>query len=413
MGYLLKHSNTFICVDSTPKQGLFCQFYNEFGFSRPIQIHPNPLSNYCANVDHKGNPHILYLNDKNQISYFCFENHHYTKKVILDGSKGIYHFSNLSLHYLNEKLYFFYASNKPNTSSCVLLQQILNQQQEPVPVLETNSNAQGFKFFTINNRIYLFYIVHSHVYTLKCIRLDKMSASVDIFTSDFPIHHYSVCGDTDSENFYVVYTKACYGQYQIICYSMHSNTHTVLCNLSVSANPAIFNYHNSLWVTYMDNQKLHAALSVDHGLTFSMPILCTHQDNIGLYNFFTTGNYNLSASSLYASVSNSIRLPVLAAMDIKNIHPNAKSNIELELFFEGFYLMSSHYKNIIPASEELSELQKSYEELQKKYEEAKKQLSANNAASQTQSVAAKTNDLKSAASAFMNEIHGFDAMPNI
>lgn len=411
MGYLLKHLNTFICVDSTPKQGLFCQFYNEFGFSRPIQIYSAHLSNYCATVDHKGNPHIIYLTDKNQISYFCFENNHYTKKVILDGSKGIYHFSNLSLHYLDEKLYFFYASNKPNTSSCVLLQQTLNEHQEPTAILETNSSAQGFKFVTVNNHIYLFYISHSNLYTLKCIRLDKISASIDVFTSDFPIHHYSVCGD--GESLYIVYTKACYGQYQIICYSMHSNTQTVLCTLATSSNPVIFNYHNSLWVTYMDNQKLHAALSVDHGLTFSMPILCSHQDNISLYNFFASGNYALSASCLYASVSNSIRLPVLASMDVKNIHPNSKPNIELELFFEGFYLMSNHYKTVSHVAKELSDLRKEYTEMQQKYEEAQKLLKANKLAAQTLSDTNKTDDLKSAASAFMNEIHGFDAMPNI
>lgn len=194
---------------------------------------------------------------------------------------------------------------------------------------------------------------------------------------------------------------------------MHSNTQTVLCTLATSSNPVIFNYHNSLWVTYMDNQKLHAALSVDHGLTFSMPILCSHQDNISLYNFFASGNYALSASCLYASVSNSIRLPVLASMDVKNIHPNSKPNIELELFFEGFYLMSNHYKTVSHVAKELSDLRKEYTEMQQKYEEAQKLLKANKLAAQTLSDTNKTDDLKSAASAFMNEIHGFDAMPNI
>lgn len=412
MAFLLNNEQSFIVVDTHPRQGIFCQFYNQGGFSRPIQIQPTVHSNYSATLDTLGTLHIISQNNKNQVSHFSYLNGHYTKRIILEDPTESYKFSNLSLHYFNNALHLFYVACTPVGTSYALIHQILDTDKIET-LLEVPSPQINLKIFNTENFIYIFYIEHTKDYILKCITISASNISqVDILTTPFPIKDYSVCL---SENLlHIVYEKEIYGKYQLFYYNFNTATEQLLCTNVTSSAPCIFSYSNGLWITYLENDILKARLSIDGGNLFSLPITTSLQENIIRYNYYNANTDNsLNANYLYAASSNVLRLAVIASIDVDGIHPDIKHNIELELLLDGMSIAqpettAQDLSALLAENQALKETVTKLSTLNKQPPDIATTVSEIPSKSSTK----PKMSIQSAATAFMQEMNQWELPPN-
>ena len=81
-------------------------------------------------------------------------------------------------------------------------------------------------------------------------------------------------------------------------------------------------------------------ISVDQGITFSLPVPCSLQNNIHLCHFQSPTTHSLVAQELYASISSTFKLCTIAMIDIDGLHSEVGIAPELELLLEGFLFAS-------------------------------------------------------------------------
>ncbi|MHC1748532.1 MAG: hypothetical protein AB9856_09150 [Cellulosilyticaceae bacterium] len=425
MAFLLNNEQSFIVVDTHPRQGIFCQFYNQGGFSRPIQIQPTVHSNYSATLDSLGTLHIVSQNNKNQVSHFSYLNGHYTKQIILEDPTESYKFSNLSLHYFNNALHLFYVACTPVGSSYALIHQILDSDKIET-LLELPSPQINLKIFNTDDLIYIFYIENNNDFTLKCITLSSSNTNqFDVLTSTLPIKDYAICLDANS--IHIVYEKEIYGKYQLLYTNTTHRTEQLFSTNVISCMPCIFSYSKGMWVTYLEDGTLKARLSIDNGNLFSMPIATSLQENVLRYNYYSGNSNSLNANSMYAASNNLLRLAVVASLDTEGIHPDIKHNIELELLLDGMSITQNipPTEDITPILEEnrtlkeavtkLSELNKQlyerYNMVNNKVRELPTKPPEQTHTSQADTSTAKPS-IQSAATAFMQEMNQWELPPS-
>lgn len=405
MSFLLNFNNHFSVVDNSSKYGVFCQFYNPTGISRPIQIQALNCTDYSAALDEKGGLHVISMPTRYQILYFTYENGHYAKKTLVENTTETYAFSNPIIHSMANQIHTFYLSNRVGSNAYTIVHQTLNTSSVET-LLDTNYTLQNIKSFSHKNSIYIFYILQNDNYFINCLKITgSKKEELTLLTSRLPICDFSVCIDEDHID--IAYVAELHGKYQLVYYNCETKLTNALCHTLSPSNPVIFWYQDYLWINYLEDNKLYVILSIDKGNSFSAPALCSIQNITGRYCFLTYKTCSLRCTELYASAANSIRINTLFTIDFEHIHPDSKIPLELELLIEGLTLSQKSNPIVAQLIEENQRLKEENKMFRLKYEQP---LSANQS---TVSGENQDSSVKSAASAFMEELSFWDAPPRL
>jgi len=406
MSFLFNYNNNFSLVDNNSKYGVFCQFYNHTGLSRPIQIQsPNSLE-YSAAIDDAGTIHVVTMPSRYQLNYFSYENNHYSKKTLVENTTETYLFSNPMIHSVNNEVHIFYLSNKVGSNAYAIVHQTLNASSVDA-LLDTNYTLQNIKSFTYQDTIYIFYMLQNSRYFLKCLKITKgVTEEITLLSSTAPLCDYSVCISENQLD--ITYVAELHGKYQLVYYNTTTQISMILCHTLIPSSPVIFWSYDYLWINYSDDNKLYILLSIDAGRSFSSPVLSSIQTNIRRMFFRTNKDCSLKCTELYASTSGSIHLCTVFSIDFEHIHLDSKIPVELELLFEGLALSQRASFDTTKLSEENILLKEQLKELKIKYEQA-----LFNCPPTPEENDATPLSIKSVASAFMEELPIWDASPRL
>ncbi|MDF2613021.1 MAG: hypothetical protein K0S71_807 [Clostridia bacterium] len=406
MSFIFNYNNNFSLVDNNSKYGVFCQFYNHTGLSRPVQIQSSNSLEYSGAMDESGNLHVVTMPTRYQISYFSYDNNHYTKKTLVENSTETYTFSNPMIHCISNEVHIFYLSNKVGSNAYTMVHQSLSTSSVDT-LLDTNYTLQNIKSFSYKDTIYIFYIIQNNHSLLKCLKITSgITEEITLLSSKIPICDYTVCISEDHLD--IAYVAELHGKYQLVYYNTQTNASIILCHTLVPSNPVIFWSYNYLWINYVDNNKLNILLSIDRGYSFSSPVLSSIQNPIRRCSFRTNKDCSLKCTELYASTIGSIRLCTLFSIDFEHIHSDSKIPLELELLFEGLSLTQRASSHTDELTQENVQLKEQIKILKLKYEQTP---SGSPAAPEENS--AVSSSIKSAANAFMEELPLWDAPPRL
>ncbi len=405
MSYLFNYNNNFSIVENNSKYGVFCQLYNHTGISRPIQIHTSNSADYNAATDNSGNLHVITMPTKYQLSYFSYENGHYTKKTLVENTTEAYAFSNPMIHALGNEIHVFYLSNRTGSNAYSIVHQTLNSPSVET-LLDTNCALQTIKSFTYDGSIYIFYMIQHDNYLLNCLKITgSEKQEITVLASKVPVCDYSVC---ISENHIdIAYVAELHGKYQLVYYNYQNMTANAICHTISPSYPVIFWYRGYLWINYLEDSKLYSLLSIDNGNSFSAPVLSSIQNNTGRYYFMTNKECTLRCTELYASVGNTIRINPVFTIDLDHIHPDSKVPLELELLLEGLTLSPKACSHADELVQENARLKEEIRLLRAKYERTP------STAYTAPADGSVSSSVKSAAAAFMDELNHWNAPPRL
>lgn len=358
MPYIIRrHNNHLLLVNHSVKNGLYSQTLSANGLSRPMIINRNNTSQYSVAVDHNEDLHIITQPSKEQVMHLHYKDNNITRNIILEDPKGIYNFSNLYAISAKEDVHLFYTANKPIGDSCELIHHILcpENKTEPCPILSFSSSTLGMRYTTYNDTVFLLYGEMSDQYLLQLMTYSdsKWDTPMLVATSSFPIDDFQFCIDHNGL-MHLVYIQEKYGRYNLL-YKRYNNDiwsdEIIIHTSSSTIHPAIFTYHEGLWINFTDDNKLQMILSMDYGNTFSKNVDCSLQTSELKRCHFISAPKALpetfNCNMLYASLAQSIRAGIISRIDMIHFHPDMKTNTELELFIDGVFHSLS--KKITPA----------------------------------------------------------------
>lgn len=336
MPFLFYRNQSFTLVSHKAKQGVFYQNYTQKGFSRPALLHNFPTTLYAATYDPTGTLHVVSQTSKTQITYFKIADTQVTRQIILEDAKNTYNFSHLAIHSLQNQIYFFYTALHPSGNTRSLMCQILTQDPTIYTIVQGLSENPVLQVTSIADTISLIYLTQENNYILRHITINNNFDSQDLLASSLPISDFNMCRAPSELR--LVYVLDNFGRSQLVYVNPSRNVPVLLHTATTLSHPCIFYYLENLWVTYIENGQLYALVSMDDGITFSSPITCSLQKNLDYYTFSSLDPEKLNGSALYASLLNTIRLPIVSNLDISGIHPDVAPNTELELLLEGLRL---------------------------------------------------------------------------
>lgn len=336
MPFLFYRDHAFTLVSHKAKQGIYYQSYTQRGFSRPSLLHNFPTSLYSATQDHDGTIHVISQTSKNQFTYFKINDTQVYKQPILEDAKNAYAFSDLSIQCFKNQVYLFYTALHPTGNSRSLLCQILTENSTVYTVIPELPQSPILNIYCVDDTISILYTSYEQSYTLRHITINDHMNAQDLVHSQFPLLNFNIC--RTPHQLHLTYLMDNFGTSQLVYVNSAHNAPVLLSTSPSITNPCILYYLDYIWITYMDNHRLFVTLSMDNGTTFSSPIPCSLQTNLDYYTFISHSSSILNASSLYASLLNTIRLPIISNLDTSGIHPDLSSNTELDLLLEGIKL---------------------------------------------------------------------------
>lgn len=395
MPFLFYRNQSFTLVSHKAKQGIFYQTYTQKGFSRPILLHNFPTTLYAATLDQEGVLHVVSQTSKTQITYFKITDAQTTKQIILEDAKNIYNFSHLAIHTLQDQVYLFYTALHPSGSTRSFMCQILTQDPTIYTLIPQLSDNPVLEVFSIGDTISILYLAQETHYILRHITINYNFESQDLLHSQLPLTDFNMC--RAPKDLHLVYLLDNFGRSQLVYVSPAHNVPVLLRTAATLSHPCIFYFLDKIWVTYIENGQLYTMVSMDHGTSFSAPVLCSLQSNLDYYAFSSQSPEQLNASSLYASLLNTIRIPIVVNLDTHGIHPDLPANTELELLLEGIQLSQNPIQPATPSHTNPFTTPQSPQ------------------ASTTPPTTPQnhTPSIRDAAKAFMNQSKGFDAPPKI
>ncbi|MGL4736425.1 MAG: hypothetical protein ACRCW2_03115 [Cellulosilyticaceae bacterium] len=397
MPFLFYRNQSFTLVSHKAKQGLFYQIYTKKGFFRPVLLHNFPTTLYAATISSDGTLHVVSQTTKSQVTYFKILDAQVTKQVILDDVKGSYNFAHLAIHSLQDQVYLFYTALHPSGNTRSLMCQILTQDPTIYTLIPQLSINPTLEVFSIDDTISVLYLTQEDHYILRHITINHNFDSQDLLHSQLPLTAFNMC--RAPKDLHLVYLLDNFGRSQLVYVSPTRNVPVLLRTAATLSHPCIFYFLEKIWVTYVENGQLYTMVSMDGGLSFSEPVLCSLQSNLDYYAFSSSSPETLNASSLYASLLNTIRLPIIVNLDTKGIHPDLPPNTELELLLEG--LKFSHPPT--PPASPTPPMQSN------PFTTASHHKSGTD--TPQPSTSSTTKSIRDATKAFMNQIQGFDATP--
>lgn len=341
MPYLFRSSDNFIIVDERPKQGVFYQSYNKDGFSRPLFIHTGPSLSYSVTLDSSHALHAVVEGMNRQIIYYDFTTTIPRKRVILEDARTVYLFENLSIQWLENEAHIFYTVLHPNGLNRSLVHQTLTDGTPKVENLLTSLPLRtSLTYYVSGSTLYILYPNYEESYCLNMLTFTPSSRQVTtLVRSSIPIIEWNICKYENT--LYVLYKADQYGHatYHLINLTTGEDLTIPLPNMV--NQPVLLSYLNNLWIHYEANGKYYTLLALPKAKTFSTPVLSSLQNHVGNYTYNCTNENYFEASSVYASLSNTLRLLTIAELDIRGIHPDLTNKDELALFIEGMYLQQT------------------------------------------------------------------------
>lgn len=347
MPFLLRTPDHFVMIENKPRQGIFSQLYTKDGFLKSTQIHAFATDNYTATLDTNGFIHLVTESSKNQILYIHFEKGIPSKKIVLEDPHHYYMFRHLHLQSLDGRLYLIYSVKHPTGNGRSLMYQPLDPSQLNISVLlQSIPDNSIIKMLPTPSKLYIVYTDFTTHYELKLATLSSSGIEHSmIYSSTLPITDFNMC--LVHHTLHLTYIKDAYGKQQIAYINTHTFSESLLDMRGQSIAPSIFNYLGHLWIAYPYGSKLFMLLSTDGGEHFSIPVTSSSEGHFMPYYYVGPPSFELNTTLLYTSTTQTLRLGVLSAIDLKGIHPDLKPSSELELLLEGMRL--SHHNAYIPS----------------------------------------------------------------
>lgn len=396
MPYIFYSNRLFTLIDSTPKNGVFCQFFSSGYSPKPIQIQFQATQAYSAHMDPTGKIYVAAMPDSSHLNYYTLENNRFIKNTVISNSSSNYTLSSPMIYTLENTPYITYLSNQAHSDTYNFVQENLVQSQFTT-LLTLYTLPQNIKYFTHGDTIYIFYILFDKTYSLNALRITPHdTTSITYLKSSQPIVDYSLCFKDDL--IHMTYVAELHGKYQLLYFNTHTQSIISLTLTQYLPQPVVFVYYHALWINAMIDRKLQMFISVDQGQHFSIPVTCSLQNNIHRCHFLTYKSSSLLASELYAAIGSSLKLCTIAMADVEHFHADTNVAPELELLLEGLVL-ASRSQPPLPDSTSPSSSTTSLPDLdQPDHSEADTPLAPS---------------IDDAKSAFMNELTSWDLPPRI
>lgn len=339
MPFLLRTPNHFMIVDEKPRQGIFYQIYGKEGFLRPALIHPGSCLAYSATLDQANQLHVIVQSTNHQTTYYRFLESGPTKRLILEDTRSLYHFKNMSLHCLGDKSHLFYTVIHPTGHGRSLVHQNLEDTRPQVQNLVTNLPLEcQVSYYLVDSTLYILYPAYEEGYQLNCLIFTGDTYETrTIVRSDIPIVDWNACLHND--RLYVLFTTDTYGHPHFHLTDLSTMQDQTISLPGTAVSPSLLSYLDCLWIHYKEHEKLYTLFGVPEQNMFSIPVPSSLQSPIGLYNYYSLDHTSFRASTTYANLISTLRLATLSAIDTKAIHPDLPPNIELELLLEGKSLL--------------------------------------------------------------------------
>ena len=341
MPYLFRSSDSFIIVDERPKQGIFYQYYNKDGFSRPLFIHNGPSLDYSVTLDSSHNLHVVVEAMNRQIIYYDLSTTTSRRRVILEDTRTTYLFENLSIHWLENEAHIFYTVLHPNGLNRSLVHQALTEGTPKVENLLTSLPLRtSLTYYVSGSTLYILYPNYEESYCLNMLTFTPSSRQVTtLVRSSIPIIEWNICKHENT--LYVLYKADQYGHATYHLINLTAGTDLTIPLPDMVSGPVLLSFLNNLWIHYEASGKYYTLLALPESQTFSTPVLSSLQNHVGNYTYYCANENYFEASSVYASLSNTLRLLTIAELDIRGIHPDLTNKDELALFIEGMHLQQT------------------------------------------------------------------------
>lgn len=390
MPYIFHNNHYFSLIDSTQKNGVFCQFFSSSYAPKPIQIQNQNCSAYCAHMDSEGNLYVATMPDAFHLNYHLYENNRFTKHTLVSNSTSNYHLSSPILYDLQNSPYLLYLSHQTHSTAYSFVQENLYHPQLTT-LLTCYDEPQLIKHFIVKSQVFIFFVTFDEIYHVNMLHISPYQTTSSVFlNSSQPILDYSVCIDEDT--IHMSYVAELHGKYQLNYFNNHSNHVTSLATSQYPCNPVVFCYYNLIWINAFINHKLQMIISIDDGETFSIPVPCSLQNNIHRCYFLTQKFSPFVGQEIYASITSTLKLCTLAMIDVPHFHPDSIIPPELELLLEGLMLTIDSVSN--PSFNKVSE------------EDSLPSTPSSKAPHPPQS-------MEEAKNAFMNELTSWDLPPKL
>ena len=384
MPYIFHSSNYFTLIDSTPKNGTFCQFFSSAYTPKPIQIYPQHLTTYSAHMDFDGKLYVATMPDAFHLNYYIYEGNRFNRNTLISNTNTNYHLASPIIYTLQNTPYIVYLSHQTHSTAYSFVQENLYH-PHLTTLLTSYSEPTLIKSYITKDEVFIFFITCDETYQLNLLRINDSHISSSVYLNSYePITDYSICIENDT--IHITYVAELHGKYQLAYFNNHSNQVTVLATTQYPSNPVVFCYYNLIWINAFINHKLQMLISINNGQSFSMPASCSIQNNIHRAHFLTYKSSSFIGQEVYASISSTLKLCTLAMIDIPRFHSDSMIAPELELLLEGLVLaldnaqIEPQQNPIIPPS------------------------------SQPPTTTPSLDDAKSA---FMNELTGWDLPPRV
>lgn len=402
MSYIFHTPHQFILIDSTVKNGVFCQFFSSSYYPKPIQIHNQPALDYSAHMSTNGTLYVAVMTDAFHLNYYVYENNRFTRHTLVSNAASNYQLSSPVLYAFYDAPYLIYLSHQTHSTIYSFVQENLLHPQ--LTTLYTcTSEPQLAKSFITDSRVYIFFLTFDEAYHLNLLQLSPNEAYVSVvLSSPQPITDYSVC--IEEEILHIAYVSELHGKYQLNYYNPQTSIITPLATTQYPSNPVIFCYYNLIWINAFINHKLQMLISIDDGEHFSIPTPCSMQNNIHRCHFLTQKVSPFVGQEIYASITSTLKLCTLAMIDIPHFHYDSVTPPELELLLEGLVLALSTSNSSVTQPQPPEIEAPSSLDLPKKPPK-----STSNSTPPT----SNSTYLEEATNAFMNELTGWDLPPKI
>jgi len=385
----------FSLIDSTPKNGVFCQLFSSSYSPKPIQIQFQATQEYSAHMDHTGKLYVATMPDASHLNYYTFENNRFIKKTLVSNNSSNYTLSSPMIYTLQDTPYISYLSNQAHSNTYNFVQENLLK-PNLTTLLTCYLRPEHIKYFTSLDTTYIFYITFDEIYHLNALQITPTAVTtITYLKSSQPIVDYSICFDENT--LHIAYVAELHGKYQLLYFNTDTQIITLLATTQHLPQPVIFCYYHALWINAMIEHKLQMFISIDQGQKFSIPVTCSLQNNIHRCHFLTHKSSSLIAYELYASIGSSLKLCTIAMADVEHFHSDTAVSPEVELLLEGLVLASQSKVVISSPAQHLPT-------------ESLPPSSKPPLASSKDISPATLND---ATAAFMNELNGWDLPPRI
>lgn len=339
MPYAFYHDHNFSVVDSTTKNGVFYQFFSSSYSPKPIPIQFQGTKEYSAHMSPDGRLYVAAMPDAFHLNYYTLENNRFIKNSLVSNKVSNYHLSTPMIYTLHNQPFIIYLSNQLHSNTYNFVHENLSQ-PNLTTLLTLYTQPEQIKYYLSSNVLYIFYVTFDEVYHLNALCISSDRSWVNSYIqSSFPIADYSICIDDDT--IHIVYAAELHGKYQLIYCNPTANLVTPLMTTQYPSNPSVFIYYHALWINALIDHKLHMMISMDEGQTFSIPVLCSIQNNIHRCHVLIQKSSSLTANELYLSLGPNIKLCTIAMIDFEHFHSDSFIPPELELLLEGLLLLAS------------------------------------------------------------------------